>query len=237
MKYDLNRNELIEAYINGELSKRNTIEFEDLMQKDHRLKTEVAQFKVLFNGLEQLRERELLQEKFNKWDAKIDRKKTPYKKWLCTAATVAILISSYIVFNSTQNTETLFTAYFEAYPNVVSPINRSGNANDGTKEKMMFLYESENYSELIPMMEAQTESAQWNFYLGMSYLASNQTTAAIEKFDRIGKHSDFYHQKLWYQSLAYLKNNQKENCALLLQEIVSKKSFRHKKAILLLDEI
>lgn len=238
MKYDLNRNELIEAYINGELSEVNTKEFEALMNRDHRLKTEVEQFSKLYDGLEQIRQRQLLQKDFDKWDAKMDRRKKPYLQWLAgAAAAILILVSVKISLQSPLSNEALFASYYEAYPNVVSPIARSGAAEEGSTEKIMFLYESEKYEELIPMIKSQDESPQWHFYLGICYLATEQETEAIASFERIDKQDNFYNQKLWYQALSYLREDQKDKCSVLLKEIVSRKSFQHKNARLLLDEI
>lgn len=236
MKYNLNRNELIEAYLKGELSETNTKEFEILMEKDHRLKTEVDQFKQLFDGFERLREREQLKKYFKKWDAKIDRKKKP-KNWIYSAVAILMLACCFYFNSSSKDNNALFAAYYQPYPNVIKPITRGGTKSDSQIDKMMFLYESQQYNTLIPMLKSKNENAQWNFYLGIAYLASDDTNEALKCFHRIKKGDNFYHQKLWYTALSYLKIDQEEDCIALLKEIIAQETYQHKNAVLLLEEI
>ena len=236
MKYNLNRNELIEAYLNNELSDANTKEFEILMEKDHRLRTEVNQFKQVFDGLKRLKEREQLRKDFKKWDAKIDRKKNPIC-WGYSVAAIFLVACCFYFTNHSKNSEVLFTEYYHAYPNVIHPLTRGNQPKNIEIEKMMFLYESQQYHTLIPMLEGKNENTQWDFYLGIAYLASNDSEKAITVFERINEGNNFYHQKRWYEALAFLKNDELKNCKELLKKIISNHSYQHKKASLLLEEI
>ena len=241
MKYDLNRNEYIEAYINGELSQAENEAFEKQINSDPRIKSEVAQFRYILKGLEQLRQKELLKKDFAKWDAIIDankKKKVIPLKWFYAAAASVLLVVCFSIFQKANSDgKQLFASYYEAYPNVVTPITRSTDANLNDTEKLMYLYEAGDYAAAIPLMEAHHNTAQWDFYLGISYLAEKQTNKAIDRFLNIDKNSDFYSQAKWYLALSYVKKGEMEEANTLLKEIVTAKSFQYQNAALLLEEI
>ncbi len=127
--------------------------------------------------------------------------------------------------DSQIETEQLFASNFNAYPNELVRLERSGDEPVSDLQKIMILYNQKKYSEVIPAIDTYMQSAEDKrplFYKAVSLLASDQdqeSIALLEQLDKMDNY-EFAEGVNWYLGLAYLKTGQESKAKAQLQEIV-----------------
>jgi TolA-binding protein len=90
----------------------------------------------------------------------------------------------------------------------------------------MKYYGDQKYADAIARFEevidVEPGNSQANFYAGVSSLALNDPDRALKFFSKTDDEKDpFYEATLWYQSLAYIKKDDKKAARKLLEKVIS----------------
>jgi len=102
----------------------------------------------------------------------------------------------------------------EIDPFVTDHLNRAIDFYQGGK-----YVEAVSEFQLVLQKDPSNETA--NFYSGVSALALNNPDEALNYFNKTdNKRSRFYEATLWYESLAYLKKDDKKEARKLLEKVV-----------------
>jgi predicted negative regulator of RcsB-dependent stress response len=259
MKIEVKYTEIIDRYLNGELSEEELKDFNKLLESDLQLRRELSLEKDLNkiiletdiyefgNKVKATREAMLLQKPNPNGFDKTVRLRS--KKWYLLAASIIVLVGllGYLYFLQNQqiSSEKLFLQYYSKYHSDIAA--RSGDeiSNDpfilGLNE-----YEDDNYNDAIRYLNQEINEDSLNFtaqlYLGISYMEKNNLDKAIDVFKSIINESGnmFIGQAKWYLALTYLKTDDvdyREETKNLLSSIIQNKGDRAKEALELLDKM
>ena len=130
--------------------------------------------------------------------------------WMAIAASLlTVVLLGYLLLPGTPDTEAMFVAYYEPYPNIINPARRSGGGDTETiLEQAVRSYEAEDYKQAVALFEQGTDpSVGHTFYQAASYLGLGQSADAIPLLQQVAQEdqSVFYEAGLWYLALSHLK--------------------------------
>jgi len=236
--------ELIEKYIQNNLSPIEVKEVKELLKNDNSFKEALslhtdlkkvvvddddANFRNLITNLEQ--------------DAKHINPKRSFTKWL-VAASIALLfgLSYFFLLNQkTASTNALFASYFVPYKNVVAPMVRGNTSNQQDEKTQAFLaYEKGEYNKAITLftkLYENTKEPYYLFYKANALLKLERAQEAVPLLIEHLKTKDTLTEKTnWYLALAYLKIQDKQKAKELLKKVIANKSYKNKEAQKLMNE-
>ena len=153
----------------------------------------------------------------------------PLLTWLAVAASVlmVVLLGYLLVRNGPADTQVLYAAYYEPYPNIINPAQRSGDDTKATvPERAVRAYEAGQYAEAIALFgqsDAVSSNAGFAFYHALSYLGAEQPTEAISLLKPLAQDERvlFYEPARWYLALAYLNTDQSDAAVPYLKQLAS----------------
>jgi hypothetical protein len=232
----------IELYLSGKLENNALKGFEEEIQTDKNLKKRV-------NITKDVNERfddalfaknlgEMLQPMNEKYiDGNSPKSNLSKYKWIIVLIAILGSIGAWSLFNSNFSTkkqqpeQEIFAAYFEPY--APSIIDRSSATNENIKS-ILEKYEAENYGEIIPLIKAlskETDNNEWNIILGISYLNTNNTDAAIRIFEDLTNNETYFIREIgqWYLALTYLKSDNSVGAKPLLEQLSNQKTGKYSK--------
>lgn len=236
--------EEIEKYLRHELSSEEHQAFENNLLLNPALAEEAKFQEQLVRGMnayfcrEQLKP--LLQETEIKLRAEESRKGQSgkgYFPWLIAmAASFLLLITAgYFILADTTSAPQLYEAYYQPYPNIAAPLERSGN--EEVTENPFALYEQRAYELAVPAFEKAMKNQQnpqpaLRFYYALSLLQTDKTAEAIDQLKAVSTARDtrFFSPSRWYLALAYLKQDTPGEAKRLLKELSAGNSAYQEKA-------
>lgn len=219
LQFDLNRDEILEKFLNGELSKDEEQQVLDAINKDERLKKDFAITKEIHAFYKNERKTILKNslKEIEKQTASDSSKKKGrmlmLKKYTAIAACLlGIIFLGKITLKQDHSHTELYTQHFEAYPNVYNPIVRSHQSNIADIDsQIMNLYEKQEYHKSVELYNKyysfSEEENELNFYMAISYMKINDIKRAKEILVTIPEESKYYEKSKWYLSLCYLNEN------------------------------
>jgi tetratricopeptide (TPR) repeat protein len=255
--------QLIEDYVNGQLSIEEKADFQQQLQQDPSLAQEVGLYKDIFSGLaiggrkdmkahlKALDEKSFSQEAASKLQAsvtenikgKVIQSFWQRNAWLTGIAACLVLgLVAFLWVSNSSSANSLFAKYYAPYPNVVAAVERGETIQDATKQAMQ-AYESGDYTRAIQGLQQiannDPEASSLYLYLGISYIETSQLDSAkvyLEKATADAA-SKLHTQAKWYLALAYLKNKEKEQAIVHLQSLSQESGVYAQKARQLLDDL
>lgn len=236
MKEEFHDIEVIEKYLEGNLEGKRKEAFEKELRVNSELVEQVELYKKAIDELSNEGLRTHLKDIHNDLFMKSKNKQRwPY--YLGVAASVLLLITfGYLFTNRGLSNETLFTTYFEPYPNLISTRNDAKTPFG----KGMGNYSNHKYESAIQAFEEVSEDEQTSqdlvFYKGISYLALSLPNKAILSFEQVEHTTQYEEQLTWYLAMAYLKLDDVENTQKQLLKI-QENSFKYAESIDLLKQI
>lgn len=220
--------EQIEKYLNGEFSQEEKERFEKRIMEEDELRKLVDEHRILLRGLElgfnrELKSRlQLEEQRFTKNERKSKRRILPLRWSIGIAATMAILIVTVLLLNyKPVNTQELFIAYYQPYPNVEQPLSRS----DVSASSAYVFYEKGLYQPALKSFESlvkeNPEDPAALFYMGICRLELGETDQAIFQFQSVRtlESNKYSRSALWYEALSHLKNDQKSKAIELFETL------------------
>jgi tetratricopeptide (TPR) repeat protein len=221
--------ELIEQYLDGELTGEALLAFEKEMQASAELSNEVRLHKIvrddMMQSIQGRRKEHALAETLDDL-GRSHFKKKPAKivgidrRWWYAAAAIAASVAIFLIIKpfSSQpfNNEKLFTEYVrdeESLPEA----QRGNNNNDSALIEATRLYNKKAYDSALPLLRFITSQkpgeTQLVFAKGRAFLQTGIYDSALMIFDNISTGTSvFKNQALWSKALVLLKQNKLNEC-------------------------
>ena len=143
--------------------------------------------------------------------------------------------------NTSEDTASLFEEYFQAFPNLIQPLDPT-LAAQSIKEQAFKLYNANQHDQarvLFEELRVRIQDPEVDFYHGISLLALGQPENALALFRGIQTSVQFYDHAQWYSALAYIQKGEAEKAKEILQNIIQRPGmiYNQSKAKDLLDRL
>lgn len=243
--------ELIDKFLNKELDTKALHEFEKQIQSNPEFAREVKLHEEINKALKEKdvmsfrNQLQSIHDEHNKTKTAgriihLFHHNTRLVSGVAAAVIVLIVVGSILVFGPSAKltTDNLFADYYEADDAVM--MTRSGsNPEDIDLKEALLAYHEKKYDHAIELLHSQTNNILAKYYLGLSYLETDNIDNAITTFEAIIDHKNnlFIEQAEWYLSLCYIKNNEDDKAKEMLNKIINSKSIYKEKAENILKRI
>lgn len=140
---------------------------------------------------------------------------------------VILGVAAFLFFNNQNTNLSLFAENFKPLPDVI--VNRDEEENDLLTIGMS-AYSHQDYMVAVSHLEqfvnrensTETNKRNATIYIGITNLALGNINTAIQNFNKITRENPTFREAAeWYLALAYLKQQDFENCAKQLKIIES----------------
>ena len=248
----MERETLLEKYLQDELTETEWQEFNALLKKDPDFREEV-EFQMDVKRAITADEDEYFMDMLSDFESKalegdpktvqIEKPETRIfpNKWI-VAASVAVLtgLAYFFMVKQTANPQDLFAQNFTAYPNVSHPITR-GNEGRDAKTEAFAAYAKGDYKTAIPLFTELYTSGQESYYLfykANSLIGIDRASEAIPLLEEHLRTVDSLTDKSnWYLAMAYLQLEDTQKAKEALEKVVETKGYKAKEAKQLLDRL
>ncbi|MGK7397261.1 MAG: tetratricopeptide repeat protein [Candidatus Cyclobacteriaceae bacterium M3_2C_046] len=223
----------IERYLNGEMDRSEKETFEAALQNDKSLAESVTLHQETMHGINQFFAHQLKQslQKAEKDladqpdDQRLGGRGKKMYWWMGLAASLLVGIVLIFLFNQKPVHQEIFATYYRPYLNLVSPLERSGESAEEFNQDPFKLYESGDFEQAIDLFEKlKNEGTVGNehlFYLGLSYLETDQVDEAVENLLLVAQRNEGFlaNPSQWYLALAYVKAEQLQAAQEAFEEL------------------
>lgn len=240
------QNETIKKYLANQLTPTERNAFEQEMENDEFLKESVEGFEMLSNSDTKLTT--IKTELNNQIDAKVSQYKKSkiismnVYKLAAAACIIGILsITAYRIFftKKSVNEEQIYATYFKPLTNIDANVRGENDKSD--EKKAANAYENEDYFEALNMYQKlvanNPKNIKNNLFLGISYLATNQSKKAIDVLQTITQSEEYHFDIQWYLALAYIKNKEIQNAQATLSNLTKEENYYQKEAQEILEKL
>lgn len=260
----MERDVLIEKYIQGRLAEEELELFNELMKTDPAFQDDVSfhsDLKKVTEAEDDESFRTMLSEFEEKAEIETDGdrlKEIPSDhpsesesgepivrrlptKWLVAASIVVLVGLGYFFTVLNQpTTQEMFEQNFIPYRNVVHSIERNSQEED-LKTKAFVAYSKGEYElsiDLFSLLYTNEQESYYLFYKANALISQNRSMEAIpllkEYLETAGEFKD---ESKWYLALAYLQLGDEENAKELLEELMSSGTYKVEEAQELLNDL
>lgn len=239
----MDNTDLIEDYLNGLLSPTDQLAFEADLQKDNALSEELELHKRLRSFVKE-NEVQSLKFQVKDWLSEEGQEEEETKiiplsrakpsstfntNYIFRIAAVLMLVSGvgwYFISNNAVGNETQFLSALSSQ----NPEQLQGVADNRTAWTQA--YRDKNYQNVIDFLSKKTEqSPEEVYYLGLSYVVTEQYEKAIEQFTKKSILDSVYVEKAnWALALVYLKQKKDDLAKPILEKIAKSDSEFSEKA-------
>ena len=231
---EIERIERIERYLGNKLSEEERKTFEQDLETDEELATELALEKSLVYVLNE-QDVNQLRAQMQSSLKEHQKKKSNFvlfkqRNWIVAAAILVLIIGSLVILKNIEpSSEKLFHAYFEVPkaedfmdPALFEDRSVGINTEDALFQEVARHYQNKKYLEALNVLESiiptSENQAFYKYQLGIIYLVNNKEKEAIKALE--AGQSWNINGAIWYQSLAYLALNQKEKAKQNLTKLM-----------------
>ncbi|KQB42835.1 hypothetical protein RCH33_931 [Flavobacterium daejeonense] len=217
---------LFDQYLQGELSEKDRLDFEKQLSENAELKSEFETFKEVQLQLETKFDFAVDRETFEANLKNISRdyfkpkkaKLISMKPYVYMAAATVILLLGLFWFHPSEPKFEDYNQFENAY------LTERGEGLELIKEAEN-AFNAKDYKRAIPLFEAvlkEKQSAEIQYFYGISLLENNQIKQAEAEFNQIKSGNSVYKNKAIYAlALAKLKQKDYKSCKEILLEIPS----------------
>ena len=232
MNLDLNLQEKIDRFLEGEMETEEKVSFEQEIQSNPELQELIQLNQGIASALGDQAEHQLINaiqsiraEKQRPTVGKVISLQQRLMRW---AAIVLLLITIGIgikYFTGNTSPDALFAANYES---AEMKITEMGESNEALLQQATQFYNQSNKSEAIPLLQAYLQQVpeHWEvqLYLANALLETGQFTAAQIAYERIIQSGSSYSEIAeWNLALSYLKSNP-DSAKPILEKIAKQKS-------------
>lgn len=233
-------NELIEKYFENNLTKKEEASFKKLLVEDAEFKSEF-EFQTELQNAIKVSERQNIKKQIQQFDNLENKPIFHLRSFLKYAAILLILISAGIYFFTNQNSsEQLYASYYEAYPNTEISVTRSDTNAQSAFEDAFVAYDLNDFNKANQLFDKvlHTKDADYiKFYKAICLMELNQHKEAINWFESISSTSNYQDKAMWFKSLCLLKLSNPTGAKEVLEQLVTKQSFKFIEAQELLSKL
>ena len=229
---------LIEKYFKGELSGEELDLFHSKLQNDSAFEQEFRDMKLIREGAKASARMKALNVLQNV-EANLTEKETTkinvsMRRLVSIAASLLVIatVSYFAISDRTGGTmtgEEVFTAYYEAYPNIVSGKVRGENMELNTLSARAYnAYDIKDFSisaDLFSELLTKEKNAANYFYSGISNLESGNYEVAKANFNVVmNNYSQLREQSQWYLAMTLLKDGEEDEALASIASLSMSKS-------------
>jgi predicted Zn-dependent protease len=226
--------EMIQQYLEGELSGDALRSFEEQMRNDPALAEEVALYKgineeMLLEAKSKKEEQalsinleKLNEQYFKKQEGKVRR----ISRWWYAGAAAAAAVISILILRPFSDTSFNNEKLYAHYSKEVDPLpgGNRGNPADSLQGKAADLYNKQDYANALPLLRNliadKPKETQLKLAMGICLLQTGQYDSSNIIFDEIAAGATiFKNEAVWYKALSSLKQNKLDECYRLLGTI------------------
>jgi hypothetical protein len=226
--------EMIDQYLEGELSGEALLAFEQEMKTNPALAKEVDLYRKINEEMsmqvQQEKEEQALSGNLKKLNEQYFKKSSgkirSFNRWWYAGITAAAAVVLIFIINpfagSSFNNEKLYADYMNEVEAL--PGGQRGEPDDSLLIKVAELYNKKDYVHALPLLtnilSKKPNEIQLKLALGVSYLQTGQIDTAIFVFDEIASGvSIFKNEAIWYKALLALKQNRLDDSYQLLESL------------------
>jgi len=247
--------QLIERFFERELTEQELADFEVRLKTDHDFAKQVERFGYAHQEVEKIyypNERETFKKH---WEKILDTDEgTPIRKVkslryyaLRIAAAILLILGLTLIINqfspSNDNFQQIAIQNWEQseIPINMKPILPRGQRIDVAliRDKIEKAYNAKKYEEALNLLDLLGDESDALFWKGMCHFQLRQMPEAVSHFEQVIQHKDGGKKDLatWYQSLAYLYENDKDAAHKNLNIIIENDYLKARDAKKLLEEL
>ncbi|WP_234736901.1 tetratricopeptide repeat protein [Tellurirhabdus bombi] len=245
MKLTPEQYELIEAYLNGQLSAADQKDLEHEIQANAELAAEMQTQRDLRVGLRTITIQNRVQAALKRYKERKSAENKPpviplnsqpkarsidYRRWL-TAASAVLILGFSTIWIWHQQEKRANSALLDNYmpdaaafdtKNFPSALNQTSK-ND--LQKGLQSYRKGNYDEAIGQLRKlspdRSTSSVVNYYLGLSHLSRGETNKAILYLEKASNspQAQIRQKAIWYLAMAHLKSGNKAKAKPILERV------------------
>jgi len=219
--------ELIDKYLIGKINKEERQLLESKIDESSVFSEEVKLRQEMIASIKK-QDRKHLRKELNELYQESKNEKPTVRYFYWAAASVAIIIVSFLFLFYPSNKSELFQAYYQPFP---EPPALRGSAGD--KSEAMLAYSKGQYQKALTIFSSSPESSDsLSLYIGNCLLNLNQEEKAKEHFTEIlkGKNESLKEHAQWYLVLSYIKNDNIDRASQLLEKIIIEQGAYYKLA-------
>ena len=220
--------ETVERYYNDSLPTDERLDFEEKLQNDAVLKTQVEDLNMIFLGIES----QSFKEQLDLFHDDIPKGKKPskvrYLHFIKTGIAAAIIIGIGLFWmNKNPSNDRIYAKYFTPDPGLPTTMSTTSNYTffDG-----MVNYKQGEYKTAISKWTTLEQKSPNNdtlqYFLGVAYLADKNPAKAIPYLNKTVSNSKnlFFEDATFYLGLAYLKEDKTTEAKNVLEKSKSDKN-------------
>ncbi len=235
---------LLEKYIQGELTEKEREEFDALLKEDADFKGEF-EFRTNLRRVAEAEDDAVFKAILSDFESEARMAKPTTNrfpvKWL-VAASIALIagLTYFLTLDTTTSTQELFAENFEPYSNVVHPIVR-GEEGQNKKTSAFAAYQTGDYETALPLFDelyANTKEPYYLFYKANALIELNRAKEAVPLLqEHIRTNDTLVKNSSWYLAMAYLQLDDKVKVKKMLQEVINNGAYKVDEAQKLMDAL
>jgi tetratricopeptide (TPR) repeat protein len=208
----MNKQELLEKYLAGNLSEEETVAFDELRKTDPDFNVDVSFHDDLSEVVLEDERKRLKSILTNRKPGKT-KSNSRLRRMLLIGLGLLLILATIFIFQYEKRQKSpvsIFASYFEPYPNSYRPVSR--NSLNNAETQGFTAYENRNYELAAEKFdETLKENIDLSiiFYQGICYGAMGNLPDAIQNMERVkGRDFPYSTESYWYLGLYYLKQNE-----------------------------
>jgi len=239
----MNAYEHIEAYIQGDLTEKETREFEHILDRNQELADEYQLRKDIEDAL---MDDDLMELKTQVQDMMTEKEKDPHPLvWFKRKAVKGALVGALVLslsslgyyaaqVSSPPTNEEIFHKYYQPYS--VTITDRSGSDEINTLlTSAMQRYKEREYDQALQLFQrvlTKREDVAASLYSGISYMEIEKYKQANESFEDVVEDKDnlYLDQARWYMSMCHIRLGNIENARNMLLTLAEESEYYKEKA-------
>lgn len=258
----MDREELIEKYIQGRVSEKELEIIRELIQTDADFREELTFESGLRHAIKQEERQDLksLLEELEKRQKQQPNSDTSPKEYHQTkeketkkilhlsvlgkaAAVLLVGLGAWWFLGQSPDHHSLYQAYYQPYPNIVAPTVRGPEDTVDHTAEAFRLYDGKEYKAAASLFERlasqEEETGFAPFYQAQSLMADGREQEAIAVLENPNWSipDNLRTQTEWYLALAHLKTGNKEKSRQLFEQIEASNSAKSEEARNILDQM
>lgn len=243
MRQSINYTELIEKYLNGEMTKAEHQEFEHKLETDVDFAKEVLLHVNIDKALSEVDVIELRNKMRDiNGELRLHRKfrhELFSAKWqyLAVVASITLIVTFGVKYinSGTLSNDELLSKYYIPYE-IEGVVRSATTETDELLSEAMMAYSKKDFETAVEKFSAYFEkdytNIQSHFYYAISCMETNRIREAIKSFQLVLDHNNnlYIEQAKWYLGLCYLKIYDTRKALDIFSEIVNEDSTYREKA-------
>ncbi len=242
MELNPEHSRLIDAYILGRLTEEESDTFEKLMTEEAFFE-EVEFRQNVMNSAEvkgnaELRRMLEAEDQGIKQDSSLFRSRR-ILYWIALTLGIGICALVYYTLNQRQNPDQLFIAFYEPFPNLIAPTNRSQSIDRDGIEEAMHAYDNGAYTAASAIFDTLTNMNQ---NLSIYHAIANIEIENYQRAENLllemtrDKNWKYHDAAQWYLSLLYLKNRNDDKFDSVISQILSQAGHTYRAKAIILEQ-